>query len=76
MPVSPEEKISALAPELIWGGRHCMATDPIAMEYVFEGDPAMRAQLAAIRLTAAAQVFRTIADATEKAAQIAGQAGK
>jgi hypothetical protein len=73
MPQSPEEKIAALAPELLWGGRHCMATDPIAMEYVFEGDPAARNQLAAVRLNAAAQVFRVIADATEKAAQILGQ---
>jgi hypothetical protein len=75
MPVAPEEKISAVAPELIWGGRHCMATDPIAMEYVFEGDPALWAQLAAVRLTAAAQVFRAIAEATEKAAQLMGQRG-
>jgi hypothetical protein len=73
MPVSPEERISAVAPELVWGGRHCMATDPIAMEYVFEGDPALRGRLAAVRLAAAAQVFRAIAEATEKAAQIMGQ---
>jgi hypothetical protein len=49
---------------------HCPATDPIGMEFVFEGDPAIRAQLLAIRLETVANVYRNIADGAAKAAKI------
>ncbi|HKF00801.1 MAG TPA: hypothetical protein VKB49_00760 [Candidatus Sulfotelmatobacter sp.] len=50
---------------------HCPATDPIGMEFlVFEGDPAIRAQLLATRLETVANVYRNISDGAAKAAKI------
>jgi hypothetical protein len=73
-----EEKIGEVSAELLrrWPGHlPGIITDRIDMEYVLESDPATRSQLAALRLTAAAQVYRVIADAQDKAAQIIGSQG-
>ena len=75
MPVPPDEKIAALAPEWVWGIRQCLATDPIGMEFTFEGDPAIRRQLAAVRLEAVATAYRAVADASAKAAAILAKSG-
>jgi hypothetical protein len=66
---TPEERIAAIAPQLTWG-HHCLATDPIGMEYQFEGDPAIRRELAAIRLDAISTVFHKVADASSAAAKV------
>jgi hypothetical protein len=78
MPSSNEDKIAAVSAELLrgWGGGHLpgIHTDPIFMEYLFEGDPAVKAQLGALRLNAAAKIYRAAAEATESAAKIVGGA--
>jgi hypothetical protein len=40
------------------------------MEYQFEGDPAIRRELAAIRLDAISTVFHKVADASSAAAKV------
>ena len=67
MSLLPEDRIAAKNPELLWG-RIRPYTDPIWIEYALEGEVEVRAQLAAVRLQAAAQIYRVIAEATEKAA--------
>ena len=69
MAPSNEEKIHLVTAELIRGVR-CLATDPIHMEYLFEGDPETLAQVTAVRLGAEAQAHRVIADAADKIAEI------
>jgi hypothetical protein len=69
----PEERIAELAPHLLWH-RPGIITDPIWMEYAIQQvDPALRNQLAAVRLETVAAVHRTIADAAAKAASIMAQ---
>ena len=65
----PEERIAALSHQWGWG-HQCLATDPIGMEYQFEGDPEIRRELAAIRLNTHAEVFQKVADASAAAAKV------
>ena len=79
MASSSEDKIGAVSADLLrgWPGGRLpgIHTDPIFMEYVLESDPSTRAQLGALRLNAAAQVLRVIAEAADKAAKIVSPQG-
>ena len=66
---TPEERIAAFSNQWGWG-HHCLATDPIGMEYQFEGDPEIRRELAAIRLNTHAEVFQKVADTSAAAAKV------
>jgi hypothetical protein len=71
---TPEERIAELAPNLLFGGHHCQATDPIGMEFAIErGDPAYRNQLIALRFETVAAMQRIFADSAEKAAKIVAE---
>jgi len=76
MPPSKEEKIATVSAELLrgFGGGHLpgIHTDPIFMDYVLEENAAARAQLGALRLNAAAKIYRAAAEAAESAAKIVG----
>jgi hypothetical protein len=67
---TPEEQIAKIAPNLVWQP-HPIG-DPIWMEYVIEQDPAVRNQLAAVRLQAVADVYQTISQAAANAAKVLG----
>jgi len=58
-----------------WQGG-CLATDPIDMEFLFDGDPEAEAEVTAVRLAAHAQAHRAIADAADKIAQIVSKKKK
>lgn len=68
-----EQKIAALDKNLLLG-RGCLATDPIHLDYVLEGDPEANRQLLAITLAAKAQILRIAADTHEKAAKVVAAA--
>ena len=52
-------------------GHGCLATDPIGMEFLIESiDPAIRNQVAAVRLEMVANVYRSISEGAAKAAKI------
>ena len=69
------ENIELLTSEIIRGVR-CRATDPIDMEFLFEGDPELHAEVTALRLGAEAQAHRAVADAADKIAQIVAKKKK
>jgi hypothetical protein len=78
MAPSNEDKIAEVSTELLrgWGGGHLpgIHTDPIFMDYVLEENAAAKAQLGALRLNAAAKIYRAAAEAAESAAKIVGAA--
>jgi hypothetical protein len=66
----PEERIAEFGPAWLWGP-HCLATDPIGMEFIIErGDPAYRNEMIALKLQTVATICRTFAESAEKAAKI------
>jgi hypothetical protein len=75
MAPSDEEKFELVKASLLRGVQ-CRATDPIYMEYLFEGDPETQAEVTAVRLNAEAQACRAVADAAEKIAQIVSRKKK
>jgi len=77
MSTVPEGRFGGVElPQSFIFGRHCPATDPIAMEYAIEeGDPAIRTQLVVLRMETLAKIYSTLAESAAQAARIHAEGG-
>jgi hypothetical protein len=65
-----EERIAEFAPNWLWGGLRCLATDWVVPYAVEQGDPANRNQLIAIQLETTAAAYRALAEGAQRAAAV------
>jgi hypothetical protein len=72
----PEERIAEFAPNWIWQGPRCIATDWAVNFAVDQGDPALRTQVIAIFLETTATAYRALAEGAANTAKIIGGKGR